>query len=200
MLKPACALPPKIGLGPFKTGVQDTPNTTEVSKKDAEARNAGFPRRPAHQISAWPGASCPPGGGRTLRAPSPTPRAAMKKLCSLALLLAAHCAHAEWTVLGEQNGATFYMDMQSATGGPDARQVWEMLNMPQPDAEGVHSVRFQMEYDCEGKRSRGLNMLAFAEPMSAGTEMASLGEDPEGWEDIEAGTIYDLRLRAACAK
>ena len=130
----------------------------------------------------------------------PTPRAAMKKLCSLALLLAAHCAHAEWTVLGEQNGATFYMDMQSATGGPDARQVWEMLNMPQPDAEGVHSVRFQMEYDCEGKRSRGLNMLAFAEPMSAGTEMASLGEDPEGWEDIEAGTIYDLRLRAACAK
>jgi hypothetical protein len=124
----------------------------------------------------------------------------MKKLCSIALLFAAHCAHAEWTMLGEQNGAAFYMDLQSATGAPDARQVWEMLNMSQPDGEGVHSVRFQMEYDCTGKRSRGLEMLAYAEPMSAGKQIASLGADPEGWEDIEAGTIYDQRLRAACGK
>ena len=124
----------------------------------------------------------------------------MKKLCALALLLAVHAAQAEWVSLAEQNGATFYIDLQTVTGTGELRQVWEMMDMPQPDAEGVRSVRFRMEYDCKGKRSRGLEMLAFAESMSAGKEMARLGEDPEGWEDVEAGSLYDQRLRAACGK
>jgi hypothetical protein len=124
----------------------------------------------------------------------------MKKLCALALLLTAHCAQAEWVSLAEQNGATFYIDLQTVTGTGELRQVWEMMDMPQPDAEGVRSVRFQMEYDCKGKRSRGLEMLAFAESMSAGKEMARLGEDPEGWEDVEAGSLYDQRLRATCGR
>ncbi len=124
----------------------------------------------------------------------------MKKLVALALLITAHCAHADWLALGEQNGATFYIDLQTVTGTGDMRQAWEMMDMPEPDADGVRSVRFQMEYDCMGKRSRGLEMLAFAERMSAGKELARLGEDPEGWEDVEAGTMYDMRLRAACGK
>lgn len=122
----------------------------------------------------------------------------MKILCTLALLLTAHCAQADWVALAEQNGATFYIDLQTVTGTGDLRQVWEMMDMPQPDAEGVRSVRFQMEYDCKDKRSRGLEMLAFAESMSAGKELARLGEDPEGWEDVEFGSLYDQRLRAAC--
>jgi len=124
----------------------------------------------------------------------------MKILCALALFLTAHCAQAEWVALAEENGATFYIDLQTVTGNESLRQVWEMMDMPQPDAEGVRSVRFQMEYDCKAKRSRGLEMLAFAESMSAGKEMARLGEDPEGWEEVESGSLYDLRLRAACGK
>ena len=124
----------------------------------------------------------------------------MKKFVALALLLAAHCAHAEWLAVGEQNGASFYIDLQTATGTGDIRQAWELLDMPEPDADGVRSLRFKMEYDCKGKRSRGLAMLTFAERMAAGTELSRLGEDPDGWEDVEAGTIFETRLRAACGK
>ena len=124
----------------------------------------------------------------------------MKKFVALALLLAAHCAHAEWLAVGEQNGASFYIDLQTATGTGDIRQAWELLDMPEPDVDGVRSLRFKMEYDCKGKRSRGLAMLTFAERMAVGTELSSLGEDPDGWEDVEAGTIFDARLRAACGK
>jgi len=124
----------------------------------------------------------------------------MKKFVALALLLAAHCAHAEWLAVGEQNGASFYIDLQTATGTGDIRQAWELLDMPEPDVDGVRSLRFKMEYDCKGKRSRGLAMLTFAERMAAGTELSRLGEDPDGWEDVEAGTIFETRLRAACGK
>jgi hypothetical protein len=124
----------------------------------------------------------------------------MKKFVALALLLAAHCAHAEWLAVGEQNGASFYIDLQTAIGTGDIRQAWELLDMPEPDVDGVRSLRFKMEYDCKGKRSRGLAMLTFAERMAAGTELSRLGEDPDGWEDVEAGTMFDTRLRAACGK
>ena len=124
----------------------------------------------------------------------------MKKFAALALLIAAQCAQDEWLSLGEQNGATFYIDLQTATGTGDIRQAWELLDMPEPDVDGVRSLRFKMEYDCKGKRSRGLAMLTFAERMAAGTELSRLGEDPDGWEDVEAGTIFETRLRAACGK
>jgi len=64
----------------------------------------------------------------------------------------------------------------------------------------VRSLRFKMEYDCKGARSRGLEMLAFADRMAAGKELIRLGEDPDGWEDVEPGTMFDMRLRAACGK
>jgi hypothetical protein len=124
----------------------------------------------------------------------------MKKFVALALFLAAHCAHAEWLAVGEQNGASFYIDLQTATGTGDIRQAWELLDMPEPDVDGVRSLRFKMEYDCKGKRSRGLAMLTFADRMAAGTELSRLGEDPDGWEDVEAGTIFETRLRAACGE
>jgi hypothetical protein len=124
----------------------------------------------------------------------------MKKFAAFALLIAAQCAHAEWSVLGEQNGATFYIDLQMVTGTGDTRQAWEMLDMPEPDVDGVRSLRFKMEYDCKGKRSRGLEMITFADRMGAGKEQNRLGEDPDGWEDVESGTLFDTRLRAACGK
>ena len=124
----------------------------------------------------------------------------MKKFVALALFLAAHCAHAEWLAVGEQNGASFYIDLQTATGTGDIRQAWELLDMPEPDVDGVRSLRFKMEYDCKGARSRGLAMLTFADRMAAGTELSRLGEDPDGWEDVEPGTMFDTRLRAACGK
>ena len=124
----------------------------------------------------------------------------MKKFVALALLIAAYCAHAEWLAVGEQNGASFYIDLQTITVKGDTRQAWEMLDMPEPDVDGVRSLRFKMEYDCKGKRSRGLAMLTFADRMAAGTELSRLGEDPDGWEDVEPGTMFDTRLRAACGK
>ena len=124
----------------------------------------------------------------------------MKKFVAIALLLAAHCAHAEWLAVGEQNGASFYIDLQTVTGTGDTRQAWELLDMPEPDVDGVRSLRFKMEYGCKGKRSRGLAMLTFADRMTAGTELSRLGEDPDGWEDVEPGTMFDMRLRAACGK
>jgi len=124
----------------------------------------------------------------------------MKKCVALALLIAAHTAHADWLALGEQNGATFYVDLQTVTGTGETRQAWELLDMPDPDVDGVRSLRFKMEYDCKGTRSRGLEVIAYADRMAAGKELNRLGADPEGWEDVEPGTLFDMRLRAACGK
>ena len=103
-------------------------------------------------------------------------------LIGIATLLFAGAAQADWTPVGPTSGAQFFMDKASLTRKAGMVQVWELVNMEQADGEGVRSSRFLIEYDCKGKRSRGLDMQTYKEPMGAGTVLQQLGPDPDGWE------------------
>ena len=121
-------------------------------------------------------------------------------LIGIATLLFASAAQADWTPVGPTSGAQFFMDKASLTRKAGMVQVWELVNMEQADGEGVRSSRFLIEYDCKGKRSRGLDMQTYKEPMGAGTVLQQLGPDPDGWEAVPPDSIFSQRMGMACGK
>jgi hypothetical protein len=124
----------------------------------------------------------------------------LNKTIRWAILLYATAAHADWIPVAPANGAQFFMDKTTLTRKADTVQVWELVNMEKVDGEGVHSSRFLVEYDCKGKRSRGLDMLTYTEPMGGGKLIQQLGPDPDGWEALPPDSIFSQRMQLACGK
>jgi hypothetical protein len=120
-------------------------------------------------------------------------------LC-LVIYLLATASQAQWLPVAPAGSAQFFMDKSTLTRKVDTVQVWEMVTMEQADGEGVRSIRFLVEYDCKGQRSRGLDMLTYTEPMGGGKLLQQLGADPDGWEAIPPESIFSQRMRMACGK
>jgi hypothetical protein len=74
-----------------------------------------------------------------------------------------------------------------------------MMSLAKADGEGTHSSRFLIEYDCKGRRSRGLEMMTYAKAMAKGDPIQKLGPDPDGWEAVPPDSIYAERMKMACA-
>lgn len=109
-------------------------------------------------------------------------------------------AHAQWVLVAPAGNADFFMDKASITRKGDMVQVWELVNMGQSDSDGVRSSRFMVEYDCKGKRSRGLDMLTYSEPMGGGKLIQQLGPDPDGWEALPPNSTFSQRMDMACGR
>jgi phage tail protein X len=122
------------------------------------------------------------------------------RLISISALLFASAAYAEWEPVGPAGIAQFFMDKATIKRKADTVQVWELVNMEKVDGEGVRSSRFLVEYDCKGKRSRGLDMLTYTEPMGGGKLIQQLGPDPDGWEALPPDSIFSQRMQLACGK
>ena len=124
----------------------------------------------------------------------------LARLIGISALLFASAAHAEWVPVGPGGIAQFFMDKATITRKADMVQIWELVNMEKVDGEGVRSIRFLVEYDCKGKRSRGLDMLTYTEPMGGGKQIQQLGPDPDGWEALPPDSIFSQRMQLACLK
>jgi phage tail protein X len=127
-------------------------------------------------------------------------RKPIARLIGISSLLFASAAHAEWVPVGPAGIAQFFIDKATIKRKADTVQVWELVNMEKVDGEGVHSSRFLVEYDCKGKRSRGLDMQTYKEPMGAGKVLQQLGPDPDGWEAVPPDSIFAQRMGMACGK
>jgi len=121
-------------------------------------------------------------------------------LIGIATLLFTFAAQADWTSVGPAGGTQFFMDKASLTRKAGMVQVWELVNIEQADGQGVRSSRFLVEYDCKAKRSRGLEMQTYKEPMGTGKLLQQLGPDPDGWEAVPPDSIFSQRMGMACGK
>ena len=127
-------------------------------------------------------------------------RKPIARLIGISALLFASAAHADWVPVGPAGIAQFFIDKTTIKRKADTVQIWELMNMEKVDGEGVHSSRFLIEYDCKGKRSRGLDMQTYKEPMGAGKVLQQLGPDPDGWEAVPPDSIFAQRMGMACGK
>ena len=125
----------------------------------------------------------------------------LKKSLCLAALICVGAAQAQWVpVAPAESGVQFFIDPTSIQNTAGMAKVWELINTDKADGEGVRSSRFQVEYDCAGKRSRGLEMLTFGQAMAAGQPLRTMGPDPDGWETVPPNSLYAQRMKIACTK
>ena len=125
----------------------------------------------------------------------------LKKSLCWAALICVGAAQAQWVpVAPAESGVQFFIDPTSIQKTAGMAKVWELINTDKADGEGVRSSRFQVEYDCAGKRSRGLEMLTFGQAMAAGQPLRTMGPDPDGWEAVPPDGIYDKRMKIACTQ
>jgi hypothetical protein len=123
----------------------------------------------------------------------------IKNALAVAALVCAHAAQAQWVLVGPAGETEFYIDRSSIARQSETLRVWEMMSLAKADGEGTHSSRFLIEYDCKGRRSRGLEMMTYAKAMAKGDPIQKLGPDPDGWEAVPPDSIYAERMKMACA-
>ncbi len=123
-------------------------------------------------------------------------------LVSLALLLSAAPALAEWTELGGSEQVTFYADPATLASAEGTASMWTLVNLKRPRRNGevsFSSIRARFEFDCPGQRVRELESHFHAGEMAAGAEVA--GSTEAGvWEALTEGTVKHEVARLACKK
>ncbi len=122
------------------------------------------------------------------------------KALAAALLLLASPAFAGWTAVGEDPRGTTYADPATIEKTASTVKMWSILDygtFQRMVEVGYFSQKSHNEYDCAGRRMRGLHTTLHAEHMGAG---AVIYEDDSAheWESISPGSAQEALLQAAC--
>lgn len=121
----------------------------------------------------------------------------MKKI-ALLLLVASHSALADWSRVGSDTSTTTYVDRGAREKGDGTIKMWSLVDhkdFQRMVEVGFYSQKFYVEYDCQGKRARGLAQSFHAERMGAGKTIYS-DDTAQEWRSMPSEE--DALLRAAC--
>ena len=123
----------------------------------------------------------------------------MKKV-AIALLLVSSPALAGWNLISQDDTGTAYADTAAMIRNGTLRTMWSLLDYTsfQRMVEvGYFSQKTQAEYDCKGRRVRGLVLSLHAEHMGEGKTIY-LDDTPREWEAIDPGSPNERLWTAAC--
>ncbi|MCC7546423.1 MAG: hypothetical protein IT532_01520 [Burkholderiales bacterium] len=117
-----------------------------------------------------------------------------------ALLCLATPAFAAWTAVGEDPRGTTYADAATIEKAVSTVKMWSIFDygtFQRMVEVGYFSQKSHNEYDCAGKRMRGLHTSLHAERMGAG---AVIYEDDSmhEWESVPPGSVQETLLMVAC--
>ncbi len=117
----------------------------------------------------------------------------------LLLLLVASCnAFAGWTQVGSNGATTTYADRDTRSKAEGRVRMWSLVNhkdFQRMVEVGYYSHKSHAEYDCAGKRVRGLAQSFHSAAMGEGNVVYS-DDSVQDWRS--AGPADDALLRAAC--
>ena len=120
-------------------------------------------------------------------------------ICLVALIPAP--AWGEWVRVSENPMLATYIDPATIRKIGDLVQVMQLQDLRQRHADGEMSRQSLQEYDCKGRRSRGLTVSAHSESMARGK---TLGSDSKPGQWISIPSWYTNAgnnvLKIVCAK
>ncbi len=132
-------------------------------------------------------------------------QANMKKMLPWMLLLTAATAAADWLKVQGQLHDSFDQFIELKTvrqTGPmnTMRRVWEVRNFNVVKADGVVSVKSQVEYDCKDRRFRVLEEGFFSDHWAKGDKLATRVNDvqPGAWSGIGKRSLRENIFNTVC--
>ena len=116
------------------------------------------------------------------------------------LLTFAVGAHAQsWMSLSQQGADNrFYIDTESIIAKDSLRRATMLANYLQAQANGAHSIKATVEFQCEEAQWRTVERSYYEQPMAEGDPQLSEAGNGE-WQGVEAETVAALTLLAVCS-
>jgi hypothetical protein len=124
----------------------------------------------------------------------------MRKVMTGWLLTFAVGAHAQsWISLSQQGEYNqFYIDTESIVAKGNLRRATMLANYLQAQANGAHSIKATVEFQCEEAQWRTVERSYYEQPMAEGDPQLSEAGNGE-WQGVEAETVAALTLLAVCS-
>ena len=127
----------------------------------------------------------------------------MNRWVWMAVLAAASTsAAAEWVSIGDQGQAEVFVDRTTITRSGSTAKIWSISELKTPgSANGVAyvSLKRQDEFDCQGGRTRGVQISAHPKPMGEGAAIVS--EKGSGaWTPVNPDSPSETLMKIACGK
>ena len=124
----------------------------------------------------------------------------MRKVMTGWLLTFAVGAHAQsWISLSQQGEDNrFYIDTESIVAKGNLRRASMLANYLQAQANGAHSIKATVEFQCEEAQWRTVERSYYEQPMAEGDPQLSEAGNGE-WQGVEAETVAALTLLAVCS-
>ena len=124
----------------------------------------------------------------------------MRKVMTGWLLTFAVGAHAQsWISLSQQGEDNrFYIDTESVVAKGNLRRATMLANYLQAQANGAHSIKATVEFQCEEAQWRTVERSYYEQPMAEGDPQLSEAGNGE-WQGVEAETVAALTLLAVCS-
>ncbi|MBL8379490.1 MAG: hypothetical protein JNM79_16595 [Burkholderiales bacterium] len=124
-------------------------------------------------------------------------------LACLAILCAPVAAHADWQLVGTEEGIyRAYADPDTIRRVGSSVRMHGLFDFVQsdftPDGRALLSTRVYREYDCAGRRVRLLSYVDLAGRMGEGAAVA-MGDRPGRWEEVVESSLDERFLTLACA-
>lgn len=127
----------------------------------------------------------------------------MKKLLmGLMLLVVSGAASAEWTVAGENDSFTLYVDRTTIRRNGNFVKMWDLKDLKKAEVIGgksTLSIRGQQEFDCKEEKRRFLALTSFSGQMLSGAVNLT-SDDMDKWSPVAPGSMGETMWKIACGK
>ena len=128
----------------------------------------------------------------------------MKRLLMGTMLLAtAGAASADWTVAGDNDQFSLYVDRATIRRNGNLVKMWDLVDFKTvqtgPGGESYLSSKTQEQYDCKEERSRQIAFTWFDGKMGSGKVVVS-DSDPGKWKPIAPESVAAALWKIACGK
>jgi hypothetical protein len=106
-------------------------------------------------------------------------------------------SYAEWTKVGENIKATFYVDYERIRKNDGYVYWWDLTDFLKPTSQGHLSAKTYSQGDCKLFRVKFLSYVHHKQPMGGGTGDSNSPKNPE-WKYPPPNSIAEITLKQVC--
>ena len=106
-------------------------------------------------------------------------------------------SYAEWTKVGENTAATYYVDFERIRKHDTYVYWWMLVDYLKPTSTGMLSAKVYYQGDCKLFRRKGLSYSFHKKPMGGGTGNTDNVPDKE-WDYPSPNSVGETVLKQVC--
>ena len=109
-------------------------------------------------------------------------------------------SYAEWTKVGENINATFYVDFERSRKHSGFVYYWKLIDVFKPNSSGDLSIKAYDQVDCKMFRYKYLSGMTFSKPMGAENAIRVDNRPGKDWRYPPPNSANEALLKSVCSR